>query len=559
MQPDALYYEFRDPPKGAFVSRWVPLTLPPHRWWLRFRSVHFDPSASPALIIERLRQMFDPRAAASYNVYLEAEPTDPRICYPIDTPIQQCLGGDRRIARRLAGRTIWAVHRKTAPSGVNLFSADEVQRWLTSLNLDLPEGAGVRCALPSFCATSGIPPTEFPWHPNLMHESHLPLLFQDTYASAHTRLLFWDRAVRQLRSACLDTLARWCHRRGLALALHLPDLEYQGLPLSLSWFDAADAVIVPMRPSGQIGPWTEAQVLLGSAASARPVGRETLAIAPGAAISPTWQVPTGLDLLWNPGTPESTAWKRAAYLATRGVPTPRIGILYPSESLWIEPETISRDEFVDVLYRWTWELRGRGFEVQMLDPLTLLDGSKFGGSSPIRVGTTEFFALIVPPSVSYSTRVLSRLKDFVDQGGTLLFLRPAPYLTDGRVSLEDTPLDALLRHRSVEVLDAEDDLDAWSALERFSQWLRLYRRPENDPAEGIWRRERILGSLRWAFLWNSGVDALPLLAEMPGEYRCELWDPATGERKSLPTWQANSYTYTELELASGEQKVLVTW
>ncbi len=276
---------------------------------------------------------------------------------------------------------------------------------------------------------------------------------------------------------------------------------------------------------------------------------------------PSWHSVNGLDqavLTRDRKTPR--AWLRAGYLATTGLPATRVAFLYPSESLWIQTDPRDGKWMMDQLAHWHEQLMDWGYEGDLVDPLTLMGQGKVDRQTGLRIGSANYRVLIVPPCLTQSTGVLERLAAFVSDGGRLIFLEPSPYLADGKVHQRMTLLESLLARHTVSVL-REDALPAklLQLLSELPVTLNLYERSGNDPANGIWRRERYLDHMRWYFLWNSRSDPCDLLAEMVGEKQCECWDLRTGARMPLPSWYANGYTYTEFVLAVNEQKVLFTW
>lgn len=568
MKPETFYAEFQAPSSISYClsdtpsdryRTWQRLRVPPHRFWLGFADLSFGTHESSDTIVRHLQQATAPHATEWF--YLLADPTAPQVCYPVDSHIEQCLAGDQAVAERLRGRTLFVIRQEERTSGVDWLSQEAVSQWLVEIEPSLPQCEGLALPLPPFCFANGCPHGRFPWHSGLMDDSYLPLLFHETYASAEARLFFWDRLFRQFRSACLKNLEHWCHERDYRFAVIYPEAAIQNPPLTLTCFGSADTVIA--EPSSYPSTPSSIVHLTGSVASASPQVdvREVLLTADVLDDSPSWHAPFGIDYpisIGNRDVPD--AWLRAGQLATLGLPSKQIGFLYPSESLWLDSDPAPSLEAFAAWHHWSWWLRDRGYEAMLVDPATFVDDGRVASTYHLQIGLTEFPVLVALPSVTLGTRVLEKLQSFVQEGGHLLFLKPAPYLTDGGLHQQVTLLEWLLMRRAVRVLEADELPEKEvAALSSIARELELYVRPEQDPAWGIWRRERHLDHMRWFFLWNSEGKKRELLAEVAGEKQCEDWDLRTGQKTDLRAWYANGYTYAEFSLDPYEQKILFTW
>ncbi len=231
MQPDALHMEFRSPSsKPHRISReadpyyhtWYRLVPPPHSRWIAFQSYSFTQKQTPEAITELIRsQLFSP--LDSYRFFLEADPAAANVCYPIDWEIRQCLQGDLRIAKRLQGRTIFTIQETLQSTGIDLFNRQSVIDWLEQKRGDTSGYDGLCIELPAFCFFGNHSPLSVPWHPGLIEDSYLPLLFHDSYASAQTRLFFWRRLIHHFREVCLITIRDWCHAQQRQFAVLHPE------------------------------------------------------------------------------------------------------------------------------------------------------------------------------------------------------------------------------------------------------------------------------------------------------------------------------------------------
>lgn len=186
-------------------------------------------------------------------------------------------------------------------------------------------------------------------------------------------------------------------------------------------------------------------------------------------------------------------------------------------------------------------------------------------SGSLRVGTSRYKVVIVPPSVTMRAKVLDLLLRFADAGGRIVCVEPLPVLEQGAES--DRPANELRRVATIIANDRDElrltldgilepeivVLEHDSALERA---LHVLGRHEED-AHSICYQQRDVGDRQVFFLANTdNKREVHAEVRLRGRGLLEDWDLQSGKVTLLPSVYAQGYTAARIIFAPAGSRLL---
>ncbi len=299
---------------------------------------------------------------------------------------------------------------------------------------------------------------------------YLPELFWDfkgDNVSVH-RYHYHDHVAERFSSAFADTVGSWCRKNGISLTGHMmeePTLKSQTSALgeamrSYRGFDIPGIDMLCNRYEFTTAKQTQ------SAAhqfGCEGVLSELYGVTGwdfdfrGHKLQGDWQAALGVTvrvphLSWVSMAGESkrdypasihyqSPWyKEYSYVEdhfarvntalTRGKPVVKVGVIHPVESYWLhwgpnDKSDLIREtmdtKFKDVT---EWLLKG-SIDFNFISE-SLLPSLCEKGGNPLKVGKMEYDAIVVPDCETLRSSTLSRLEEFKNQGGKLVFMGDAP-------------------------------------------------------------------------------------------------------------------------------------
>jgi hypothetical protein len=123
---------------------------------------------------------------------------------------------------------------------------------------------------------------------------------------------------------------------------------------------------------------------------------------------------------------------RVCYVLSQGCPAAKIGLYYPTMSLWLGNNEADKDVLAV-----TQQLLENQRDFDFVDEQALSSVMKLEGNRFINLSGQSYQAIIVPPITAISETALNRLKSFAQNGGKVIVLGEAPSLV-----VEKTFLDA---------------------------------------------------------------------------------------------------------------------
>lgn len=244
---------------------------------------------------------------------------------------------------------------------------------------------------------------------------------------------------------------------------------------------------------------------------------------------------------------------------TRGKPIVKVAVIHPIESFWLhwgpnDKSAVLRESLDERFKNITnWLLEGSidfDFISESLFP-TLCES----GSNPLRVGSMEYDAVVVPGCETLRSTTLERLSAFKENGGKLIFMGDAPYLCDavpsdeGKKLFEKSEKIDFSRAALLNALDTNRTVTLRYADGRLTDNLIYQLRRDND--------------CEWLFVCH---DAEPLNKDIDngkdiritvdGEFVPELYDTQSGEILPLGASYLNGKTVVPYKLY-GYDSVLI--
>lgn len=137
-------------------------------------------------------------------------------------------------------------------------------------------------------------------------------------------------------------------------------------------------------------------------------------------------------------------YARIATALTRGKPVVRVGVIHPIETYWMHagPKDLTSDVCLALDEKFRNVIEWLLFNHIDFDFISesLLPSLCTEGGNPLKVGEMEYDAVIVPGCETLRDTTLSRLEEFNEKGGKLIFMGKCPFMTNGRKSDRVKPL-----------------------------------------------------------------------------------------------------------------------
>ncbi len=128
---------------------------------------------------------------------------------------------------------------------------------------------------------------------------------------------------------------------------------------------------------------------------------------------------------------------RVCYVLSQGLPAAKIGLYYPTMSIWLGDNQADKDVLTV-----TQGLLENQRDFDFVDEQALSSVMKLEGDRFVNLSGQSYQAIIIPPVNAISKSALDRLKRFTQNGGKVIFLGDAPSLIVERTFLDaDGPAD----------------------------------------------------------------------------------------------------------------------
>lgn len=270
---------------------------------------------------------------------------------------------------------------------------------------------------------------------------------------------------------------------------------------------------------------------------------------------------------WHPVdlSPDNVLWpyikdynqyiSRVSYLLSQGCPGCKIAVYYPTTSIWAED-----DEKVEQIINKTKLLSKKLLSTQRdfdyLSEEGLNNFCKVKEGKLVNQSGNKYFVVIIPECTVLSFATLKTLISFQKDGGMVIIFGNLPSIGGGLNQRESIfpLLNKLLRGSNVYHFSDEFSLNT----EIFSEILPspdVYFENKNNSIRYLHRR---FNNGELYFFHNEGRDEYRGKVKLEGKGHPEIWEPLSGEIKSLPYWkEENGYIIISLSLEVNESKVII--
>ncbi len=565
------------------------------RLWLNFLEHTFHQTERDESIQNRLRGWAQ-TSQTSDRIYLLAQENTDAPCYDITDYIQRCIEGDRSVATRLKGRTIFRFHQTEThgydllcQQGVRALAHQILERYIHEFHdlIQYPV-VGLCCTFPTFLSPLKATETAVPWsdafaktlEPELL--AHLPLIHYETYDSATIRSRFWERLTQQFAKVCVGGLKEFAHQHNLQCAVNFPSTA-SALDVDIGTIlKTADRPILSADKLDKPKPFLIAKQI----ASQRPSERSRFEspdcpaqislcrsdphtdqfVADGVLGFNSWmhvedsrngdRVHTD-----DQSAPRSDEAHYSSQFLSVGVPKRSVLILSPIHSLWTKPDSKGWNWLLKEwawLCQTVWEL---GYDFDITSETLFAAGEVDKRARALALNSEYYSSVLLPSCLALREETVGILTQFVKARGGLIASDPVPYLLNGRIGLDPYPLERLLYRRRTAILRGTATEKA-AALKRLLRKqirlpIQIYAKPDNLPTHAIISQHRESADLNLFYLFNRGEQPIETLIEIQWKSTVEEWDPTDGERHALSHWHADRKTYTQLSFDSGQGRFIV--
>ncbi len=240
------------------------------------------------------------------------------------------------------------------------------------------------------------------------------------------------------------------------------------------------------------------------------------------------------------------ALSRKAYVLANGKPTAKIGLFFPTSSLWFGDAAANSSTWYIAKQLLNHQRNFDFVDEQSLSSLMKLKSDRF-----INLSGQKYAAIIIPSVKVISQVVLKRLKTFASEGGTVIFIGNPPSLMKVKTFLHARPLPNI--DWAVKVKELVDYITP-------KVWHRLTR-PDvrfNKPCHAIKYLHRHLKDGEVYFFFNESDQRQKRSATIKGDGLVQVWNPKNGEISSVGGVNlGNGYTKISLDLAPYESRIIV--
>ncbi|WP_321334114.1 glycosyl hydrolase [uncultured Bacteroides sp.] len=272
---------------------------------------------------------------------------------------------------------------------------------------------------------------------------------------------------------------------------------------------------------------------------------------PSGSVKPSWMSAPGMKGL-------NEYANRMSYLLAQGKPGARIGMYFPTTSMWMGDNSVN-----DNVKRLTHTLLQHQYDFDYINEDAFSDALTVGEGFLQNKSGQRYYTIIIPSTDVISRKAWNMLQAFAKKGGKLLFWGKRPYYLVGNTFTELTafpdctnalyePTDSWTSTVSYAMPTAEFSITG----KRNVEVSRSYRGPKPDPTKEIRYIHRTLPDAELYFIFNEGDTDETFSACLDGVGTLERIDAETGKILPLDFSVKNNLTQTQMTLKAHESTVL---
>jgi len=234
---------------------------------------------------------------------------------------------------------------------------------------------------------------------------------------------------------------------------------------------------------------------------------------------------------------------RLSYTLSQGIRVVDVLVIHPIGSAWAlytplnDKQVRDLDKSLDWLLKTLLELK---YDFELGDEQLMEKYGKVSGNELV-IGRARYKVVIIPPSITLAKNTVKLLKEFVENGGTLVAIKPYPELIDGE---PDEEVRSLLNNAlKVEAYDEKQLIDALGRIKHRVEVLN----ENGEVVRSIWYHLRRDGGKWILFLTNIDRNqGYKTEVKVLCKGKVEEWNPFTGEVKEIPCKVEGDYTTFKL-------------
>ena len=234
---------------------------------------------------------------------------------------------------------------------------------------------------------------------------------------------------------------------------------------------------------------------------------------------------------------------RLSYVLSQGIRIADVLVIHPIGSAWALYTPLNDKPVRDLDKALAWLLKALlelKYDFELGDEQLM---EKYGrvSNGELIIGRAKYKVVIVPPSVTLAKSTIRLLTEFIEEGGTVIAIKPYPELIDGEPSEEVHTL--FNKVPTIEAYNEEQLIKALSKVKR-----RVEVLDENDKiVRNVWYHLRREGKKWILFLANIDKSrGYKTKVRVLCKGKVEEWNPFNGEIKELPCRIEDDYLILEL-------------
>lgn len=215
---------------------------------------------------------------------------------------------------------------------------------------------------------------------------------------------------------------------------------------------------------------------------------------------------------------------RAAYILSQGRPAAKIGVYFPTLSMWYG-DNESNKSLLEV----SRQLTENQLDFDFIDEQAFASSLTLENGTLVNLSNQAYKTIIVPSLTAVSEIAMDKLKQFSDEGGKVIFLGNKPVMMTGKTfTRSQTPLEIPLAKVELSGRLTQDVID----------FLPSPDVKMNNSSPAVKYLHRTLESGELYFFFNEGTETVSSDVTLEGKGRTEEWDALTGEIRPVKSKSA---------------------
>lgn len=200
---------------------------------------------------------------------------------------------------------------------------------------------------------------------------------------------------------------------------------------------------------------------------------------------------------------------RSCYLLSQGIPAADIAVLFPTTSVWM-----GHNEIDTLAINIMEQLLEKKNDFDVIDEAAIETVLNLQKGSFVNKSGQAYSTIIIPPMRAISEKVLSRLSEFENAGGTVISIGNDSVLAIGKTFKDAAKVKTNWKNNSLSALAPSDFII-------------------DKPCKDIKYTHRKWNDADLYFVFNEGNDSQEFNVKLNGTGRVQIWDAVNGNIKEL--------------------------